>query len=125
MEVMSDRPASALNPDAPLFVPMAYRAVEDFSDEWWDLVKSTAWSGITGSGNASWRRPRHATGPGSSTRTTREGEDGEKGQGREMVSWGAEKWRGMRCLPRTPSYTEKVPRIVKMKPSPRTIQQPR
>lgn len=43
MEVMSGRPASALNPDAPLFVPMAYRAVEDFSDEWWDLVKSTAW----------------------------------------------------------------------------------
>lgn len=54
-----------------------------------------------------------------------EGEDGEKGKGRELVSWGAEKWRGMRCLPRTPTYAEKAPRIVKMKPTPRTIQQPR
>ncbi|GAB4832013.1 hypothetical protein Ancab_006030 [Ancistrocladus abbreviatus] len=32
---------SSLNPYAPIFVPMAYRAVEDFSDEWWDLVHSS------------------------------------------------------------------------------------
>lgn len=34
---------SALNPHAPIFVPSAYRAVEDFSDEWWDLVQSCPW----------------------------------------------------------------------------------
>uniref|UniRef100_A0ACD5YLJ7 Uncharacterized protein n=1 Tax=Avena sativa TaxID=4498 RepID=A0ACD5YLJ7_AVESA len=35
--------SSSLNPDAPLFVPAAFRQVEDFSPQWWDLVKSTAW----------------------------------------------------------------------------------
>ncbi|KAL3524025.1 hypothetical protein ACH5RR_016859 [Cinchona calisaya] len=34
---------STLNPKAPIFVPLAYRAVEDFSDEWWDLVHSSPW----------------------------------------------------------------------------------
>ncbi|KAK4385273.1 hypothetical protein Sango_2651300 [Sesamum angolense] len=34
---------SALNPNAPIFVPSAYLAVEDFSDEWWDLVQSSPW----------------------------------------------------------------------------------
>lgn len=34
---------SALNPNAPIFVPFAYRAVEDFSDQWYDLVHSTPW----------------------------------------------------------------------------------
>jgi len=40
---MSAMVASSLNPDAPLFVPAAFRQVEDFSPQWWDLVKSTAW----------------------------------------------------------------------------------
>ncbi|CAN6469641.1 unnamed protein product [Victoria cruziana] len=43
MEVLSRSAASGLNPDAPLFVPSAYQAVEDFSKEWWDLIESTAW----------------------------------------------------------------------------------
>ncbi|GAB2299361.1 hypothetical protein Dimus_033436 [Dionaea muscipula] len=34
---------SALNPNAPMFIPMAYRAVEDFSEEWWGLVRSSPW----------------------------------------------------------------------------------
>lgn len=34
---------SALNPNAPMFVPSAYRAVEDFSDQWWNLVQSSPW----------------------------------------------------------------------------------
>lgn len=34
---------STLNPDAPIFVPLAYRAVEDFSHQWWDLVQSSPW----------------------------------------------------------------------------------
>lgn len=41
MDVISGR--SGLNPNAPLFVPMAYRTVEDFSDQWWDLVHSSPW----------------------------------------------------------------------------------
>jgi hypothetical protein len=31
---------STLNPNAPLFVPAAFRAVEDFSSEWWRLVQT-------------------------------------------------------------------------------------
>ncbi|KAL6580192.1 Protein EARLY RESPONSIVE TO DEHYDRATION 15 [Orobanche minor] len=34
---------SALNPNAPMFVMLAYRAVEDFSDQWWNLVQSSPW----------------------------------------------------------------------------------
>ncbi|KAL3035327.1 hypothetical protein AAZX31_02G244500 [Glycine max] len=40
MEVIS---ASSLNPNAPMFVPLAYRTVEDFSDQWWNLVHSSPW----------------------------------------------------------------------------------
>lgn len=35
--------SSSLNPNAPLFIPAAYRQVEDFSPEWWELVNTTAW----------------------------------------------------------------------------------
>ncbi|WCJ33327.1 Protein EARLY RESPONSIVE TO DEHYDRATION 15 [Euphorbia peplus] len=34
---------SSLNPDAPLFIPAAYRQVEDFSPEWWQLVTTSTW----------------------------------------------------------------------------------
>ncbi|KAL5217083.1 hypothetical protein ABZP36_017767 [Zizania latifolia] len=40
---MSAMAVSSLNPDAPLFIPAAFRQVEDFSPQWWDLVKTTAW----------------------------------------------------------------------------------
>uniref|UniRef100_A0A804QFQ0 Protein EARLY RESPONSIVE TO DEHYDRATION 15 n=1 Tax=Zea mays TaxID=4577 RepID=A0A804QFQ0_MAIZE len=40
---MSTTTASSLNPNAPLFIPAAYRQVEDFSPEWWELVNTTAW----------------------------------------------------------------------------------
>lgn len=26
-----------------MFIPLAYRTVEDFSDQWWALVQSTPW----------------------------------------------------------------------------------
>ena len=35
--------ASTLNPNAPLFVPAAFRQVEDFSPEWWRLVTTLTW----------------------------------------------------------------------------------
>ena len=42
MEVLSRRSSSStLNPNAPLFVPLAYQTVEDFSDQWWALVQSS------------------------------------------------------------------------------------
>jgi hypothetical protein len=34
---------SDLNPNAPLFIPAALRQVEDFSPEWWELVKTSTW----------------------------------------------------------------------------------
>lgn len=34
---------STLNPDAPLFIPAAFRQVEDFSPEWWQLVTTSTW----------------------------------------------------------------------------------
>ncbi|URE37565.1 polyadenylate-binding protein-interacting protein [Musa troglodytarum] len=34
---------SMLNPNAPLFIPMAFQQVEDSSAEWWELVKTTTW----------------------------------------------------------------------------------
>ncbi|KAJ8497689.1 hypothetical protein OPV22_008241 [Ensete ventricosum] len=34
---------STLNPNAPLFIPMALQQVEDFSPEWWELVNTTTW----------------------------------------------------------------------------------
>ncbi|XP_042483200.1 protein EARLY RESPONSIVE TO DEHYDRATION 15-like [Macadamia integrifolia] len=42
MAVVSGR-TSTLNPDAPIFVPAAFRQVEDFSQEWWELVKTSTW----------------------------------------------------------------------------------
>ncbi|XP_017423140.1 protein EARLY RESPONSIVE TO DEHYDRATION 15 isoform X2 [Vigna angularis] len=42
MALVSGR-SSALNPNAPLFIPAALRQVEDFSPQWWDLVKSSTW----------------------------------------------------------------------------------
>lgn len=47
MDVVAQRTSSSsvsmLNPNAPLFVPMAYRTVEDFSDQWWALIQSSPW----------------------------------------------------------------------------------
>lgn len=34
---------STLNPNAPLFIPAAFRQVEDFSPEWWQLITTSAW----------------------------------------------------------------------------------
>ena len=33
---------SVLNPNAPNFVPLAFRSVEDFSAEWWELVQANS-----------------------------------------------------------------------------------
>ena len=43
MEVFSSRRSSSstLDPNAPLFAPLAYQTVEDFSEERWPLVDSS------------------------------------------------------------------------------------
>ncbi|XP_024543297.1 polyadenylate-binding protein-interacting protein 2-like [Selaginella moellendorffii] len=41
MAVKAPCVSSSLNPDAPHFVPSFFESVEDFSSEWWNLVKST------------------------------------------------------------------------------------
>lgn len=41
MSLVSER--STLNPNAPLFIPAAFRQVEDFSPEWYQLVKTSTW----------------------------------------------------------------------------------
>lgn len=147
MDVISGRSSSTLNPYAPPFVPadaLRYRAVEDFSAEWWTLVDSSPYF------RDYWLRecfqdpdenddPEevldvcddpalsdtdslfHSYPPPSRV----EGE--EVKAGRELVGFGAEKWKGAargvvvagtRCF-------EKAPKIVSVKMSPRMIQQPR
>jgi hypothetical protein len=32
---------SSLNPNAPDFIPQSYKAVEDFSSEWWYLIQTS------------------------------------------------------------------------------------
>ncbi|KAK7244488.1 hypothetical protein RIF29_39311 [Crotalaria pallida] len=34
---------STLNPNAPIYIPAAFRQVEDFSPEWWQLVTTLTW----------------------------------------------------------------------------------
>ncbi|XP_027072188.1 protein EARLY RESPONSIVE TO DEHYDRATION 15 [Coffea eugenioides] len=34
---------STLNPNAPLYIPACMRQVEDFSQEWWNLVTTSTW----------------------------------------------------------------------------------
>lgn len=43
MAVASGARSSTLNPNAPLFIPASFQQVEDFSPEWWVLVKTTSW----------------------------------------------------------------------------------
>ncbi|XP_073062363.1 protein EARLY RESPONSIVE TO DEHYDRATION 15 [Primulina eburnea] len=42
MALVSGR-RSTLNPNAQPFIPAAVRQVEDFSPEWWNLVKTSTW----------------------------------------------------------------------------------
>ncbi|KAJ8763989.1 hypothetical protein K2173_004857 [Erythroxylum novogranatense] len=130
---------STLNPNAPLFVPLAYRTVEDFSEEWWALVKSSPWF------RDYWLQEcffDFETDPFVSDiyenalpddldclffddyaddDYSREKEE----ESREIVSVGALKWQKGRGLTQVPRYMDKPSKIVNVKVSPRTIHQPR
>lgn len=136
MDVISGRSSSTLNPNAPMFVPWAYRAVEDFSDQWWELVKSSAWF------RDYWLQECFVEEPETFPDVididdpllpeieaifddySREEEEEEKGL-RDMVSLGALKWRKPRFQSESTKYAEKAPKIVNVKMNPRPIQQPR
>ncbi|KAL6980776.1 hypothetical protein U1Q18_022414 [Sarracenia purpurea var. burkii] len=136
MNVISRNAASSiLNPNAPMFVPSAYRAVEDFSDQWWGLVHSSPWF------RDYWLEERfhdpQAEPPFSEMddpflsdldslfETDLTKQEVERDYQKDLVSLGALKWRNSRVLAETPRYAQKAPKIVNVKVSPRPIQQPR
>ncbi|PWA96270.1 hypothetical protein CTI12_AA041650 [Artemisia annua] len=92
-------PSSALNPNAPMFVPSAYRNVEDFSDQWWSLVRSSP------SFRDYWLHE-------------------EKEVRKDMMLVKLSKWSKARAVD-APRLYEKAPKIVNVKVSPRPIHQPR
>ncbi|KAE9614975.1 hypothetical protein Lalb_Chr04g0250361 [Lupinus albus] len=125
--------SSILNPNAPMFVPLAYRTVEDFSDEWWSLVHSSPWF------RDYWLRERFQD-PQIETDNTsfpdfdfdedylfhhQPQEEEERRDGKELISLGALKWERERGWADAPRYAEKVPKFVKPRVSPRAIHQPR
>ncbi|XP_010543697.1 PREDICTED: protein EARLY RESPONSIVE TO DEHYDRATION 15-like [Tarenaya hassleriana] len=136
MEVITQRSASTLNPDAPMFVPQAYRTVEDFSDQWWDLVQSCSWF------RDYWLRecfldpesdllfpdvydfpilPEEDDEDLFYEHLDRDHREEEKRV--VKIGWlGRRKGRG---AAEPPKYAEKVAKMVNVRVSPRTIQQPR
>ncbi|CAL0307569.1 unnamed protein product [Lupinus luteus] len=124
--------SSTLNPNAPMFVPLAYRTVEDFSDEWWSLVHSSPWF------RDYWLRERFQD-PQFETDTSfpdfdfdedylfhqQHQDEEERSEGKELISLGALKWERERGWAEAPRYAEKVPKFVKPRVSPRAIHQPR
>lgn len=138
--------ASRLNPNAPIFVPMAsYQTVEDFSDQWWDLVHSSPWfrdywlqdcfqdpqSDPIFSHNDDLILPDFDAFfdlylP-KQEKEKEEEEEKEKSIEKELITVGALKWsRSGRRAVEAPKNFEKVPKIVKnVKVSPRTINQPK
>ena len=126
--------ASTLNPNAPMFVPSAYRAVEDFSDQWWALVESSPWfrdywlqecfsdSQIYDPVLPEIDALFDAYDVDVQSYTVK---DLEKQGQKDLISLGSLKWRKPRLAAETPRYSQKFPKIVNVKVSPRPIQQPR
>ncbi|XP_022890962.1 protein EARLY RESPONSIVE TO DEHYDRATION 15-like [Olea europaea var. sylvestris] len=130
---------STLNPNAPIFVPSAYLAVEDFSDQWWDLIQSSS------SFRDYWLRecfsdpqidnpdPNYSNFLVSGDIDSFIFDDGifkgnsiKEEEGKlDLVTLGQLKWRKARGGMEMPRYCEKAPKIVNVKVYPRPIQQPR
>ncbi|XP_052177827.1 protein EARLY RESPONSIVE TO DEHYDRATION 15-like [Diospyros lotus] len=145
MEVMSRQMrSSSLNPNAPMFVPAAYRAVDDFSDEWWSLVHSSPWF------RDYWLQERFQDPQSIYFDTTvdvdfededddddlqplfdsnitalKHGKEEERENLKDLVTLASLKWRNSQVSAEPPRYAEKAPKIVNKKVSPRPIQQPR
>ncbi|KAM7276444.1 hypothetical protein ACFE04_018310 [Oxalis oulophora] len=129
-------PSSSLNPHAPMFVPMAYRTVEDFSDEWWSLVHSSPWF------RDYWLGERFNDDELSDSDVYDHApflfDDDEEdffaddqidlltltiNNEKALRKTGGLKWN--KSVAQVPKYAEKAPKIVNVKVSPRAIQQPR
>ncbi|KAJ1401143.1 Ataxin-2, C-terminal [Sesbania bispinosa] len=129
MEVISGTrtsSSSTLNPNAPMFVPLAYRTVEDFSDEWWALVQSSPWF------HDYWLRERFQDPQNQNDNSFPDFDLDEDAlfhfyqlEEPKLVSVGALKWRKNGGWAELPRYAEKAPKFVKPKVSPRAIHQPR
>ncbi|KAI5433996.1 hypothetical protein KIW84_021014, partial [Lathyrus oleraceus] len=132
MEVLSSTrtTSSSLNPNAPMFVPLAYRTVEDFSDDWWTLVHSSPWF------RDYWLRERFQD-PQNQNDAFSDFDMDEDDlfhvhqiehqheDGKDLVSLGSLKWRGSGGWAEAPKYAEKAPKNFKPRVSPRAIHQPR
>lgn len=136
---------STLNPNAPIFVPFAYRAVEDFSDQWYDLVHSSPWFRDYWL-HECFQDPQDDVLPSDDffdsalsdhdvdlhfdNQVTRNSHGTaaveQNGSKLDLISLGLLKWRKQ---PRGPAentkYGEKVPKIVSVRVNPRPIKQPR
>ncbi|XP_051143535.1 protein EARLY RESPONSIVE TO DEHYDRATION 15-like [Andrographis paniculata] len=121
---------SVLNPNAPMFVPLFYRAVEDFSDQWWDLVQSSPWF------RDYWLQECFSD-PQTDQFLDAHVDDDEvlseiavskrKEPRMDLVALASLRWRRPPRAADLPKYSEKPPKFVNVKtrPSPRPIQQPR
>uniref|UniRef100_A0A7N0UUF9 Uncharacterized protein n=1 Tax=Kalanchoe fedtschenkoi TaxID=63787 RepID=A0A7N0UUF9_KALFE len=138
MEVIGRYPTSSLNPNAAPFVPQAYRAVEDFSEAWWELVQSSPWFCDYWM-NECFQEPLQSDDSGFDEFEVdpflpeidalfdecfgKQDEDEKKWSHKDLVVSGGNKWRKSRA--ESPRFMEKAPKIVNVKVSPRPIQQPR
>ncbi|KAI7738683.1 hypothetical protein M8C21_030785 [Ambrosia artemisiifolia] len=126
--------SSSLNPNAPMFVPAAYRNVEDFSDQWWSLVHSSP------SFRDYWLRECFSESlfdisddfdsfiPDEDDLVPVDGKirenEGEKKGRKDLILARLTNWRKARTA-ESPRLYEKAPKIVNVKVSPRPIHQPR
>ncbi|CAI9273815.1 unnamed protein product [Lactuca saligna] len=130
-------PSSALNPNAPMFVPSSYRNVEDFSDQWWSLVRSSPWF------RDYWLRecfsesqfdfhssdsfdaffPNEDSLPDVDCKI-RGTEDEQRKVRKDLILSRVSNWRKARAIVSPRNY-EKAPKIVNVKVNPRPIHQPR
>ncbi|KAL2896207.1 Protein EARLY RESPONSIVE TO DEHYDRATION 15 [Bienertia sinuspersici] len=134
--------SSRLNPDAPIFIPMkSYQTVEDFSDQWWELVHSSPFFRDYWLQDCFEDVDEADDFPDDDfflpdfdafsdiffQKQEEEKLKDEKKQDKELISMAALKWNesGGRTM-EAPKYFEKVPKVIKnVKVSPRTIHQPR
>ncbi|KAK9913806.1 hypothetical protein M0R45_037614 [Rubus argutus] len=150
MDVISRPSSSTLNPNAPMFVPSAYRMVEDFSAEWWALVQSSPWfrdywlqenfqdpqndpffpdidDYTFASDNIDdlFDEEHYPNTNNDAQQQAEAEEEEERDYHKELVSLGLLKWPKGRAVAKAPRFIEKAPKFVNVKVSPRAIQQPR
>ncbi|KAJ4720153.1 protein EARLY RESPONSIVE TO DEHYDRATION 15-like [Melia azedarach] len=127
MEVISQRSlSSTLNPNAPMFIPFVYRTVEDFSDQWWDLIQSSPWF------RDYWLQERYFDPQNDPLFSDlddlflpdideffhdeiQQEEKEETEFCRDLVSLGTMKWKKGRDSFEKPTHAEKAPKIVNVK----------